>query len=45
MVLAIGSPFGFDYLRLQAGIISGGRSWPNESYVPLSRPMWLSNPG
>lgn len=33
-VLAIGSPFGFDY-SVTAGIVSAkGRSLPNESYVP-----------
>src|SRR5690606_29483648 len=34
-VLAIGSPFGFDY-SVTAGIVSAkGRSLPNESYVPF----------
>ena len=41
-VLAIGSPFGFDY-SVTAGIVSAkGRSLPTENYVPLSRPTSLS---
>ncbi|MFO7706521.1 MAG: DegQ family serine endoprotease [Halopseudomonas sp.] len=44
-VLAIGSPFGFDY-SVTAGIISAkGRSLPNESYVPFIQTDVAINPG
>lgn len=44
-VLAIGSPFGFDY-SVTAGIISAiGRSLPNENYVPFIQTDVAINPG
>ncbi len=44
-VLAIGSPFGFDY-SVTAGIISAiGRSLPNENYVPFIQTDAAINPG
>ncbi len=44
-VLAIGSPFGFDY-SATAGIISAiGRSLPRENYVPFIQTDVVINPG
>lgn len=44
-VLAIGSPFGFDY-SVTAGIISAiGRSLPNENYIPFIQTDVAINPG
>ena len=44
-VVAIGSPFGFDY-SVTAGIVSAkGRSLPNENYVPFIQPEVAINPG
>lgn len=44
-VVAIGSPFGFDY-SVTAGIVSAkGRSLPNESYVPFIQTDVAINPG
>lgn len=44
-VLAIGSPFGFDYSVTQ-GIISGtGRNLPSENYVPFIQTDVAINPG
>jgi serine protease Do len=44
-VLAIGSPFGFDY-SVTSGIISAiGRSLPNENYVPFIQTDAAINPG
>ena len=44
-VLAIGSPFGFEY-SVTAGIVSGkGRSLRNESYVPFIQSDVAINPG
>jgi serine protease Do len=44
-VLAIGSPFGFDY-SATAGIVSAkGRSLPRESYVPFIQTDVAINPG
>lgn len=44
-VLAIGSPFGFNYTATQ-GIISGlGRSLPNGNYVPFIQTDAAVNPG
>ena len=44
-VLAIGSPFGFDY-TVTAGIVSAlGRSLPNENYVPFIQTDVAINPG
>src|SRR5690554_2889761 len=44
-VIAIGSPFGFDY-SVTAGIVSAkGRSLPNESYVPFIQTDVAINPG
>lgn len=44
-VLAIGSPFGFDY-SVTAGIISAiGRSLPSENYVPFIQTDVAINPG
>ena len=44
-VLAIGSPFGFNYTMTQ-GIISGlGRSLPNGNYVPFIQTDAAVNPG
>lgn len=44
-VLAIGSPFGFEF-SVTAGIVSGtGRSLPRESYVPFIQTDVAINPG
>mgnify|MGYP002738704584 CR=1 FL=1 len=44
-MLAIGSPFGFEY-SVTAGIVSAkGRSLPNESYVPFIQTDVAINPG
>ncbi len=44
-VLAIGSPFGFDY-SVTAGIVSAkGRALPNENYVPFVQTDVAINPG
>lgn len=44
-VMAIGSPFGFDY-SVTAGIVSAkSRSLPNESYVPFIQTDVAINPG
>lgn len=44
-VLAIGSPFGFDF-SVTAGIVSAkGRSLPNENYVPFIQTDVAINPG
>jgi serine protease Do len=44
-VLAIGSPFGFDY-SVTAGIVSAkGRSLPGENYVPFIQTDVAINPG
>ena len=44
-VLAIGSPFGFDY-SVTAGIVSAkGRSLPNDNYVPFIQTDVAINPG
>ncbi len=44
-VLAIGSPFGFDY-SVTAGIVSAkGRSLPSENYVPFIQTDVAINPG
>ncbi|MDG9671560.1 DegQ family serine endoprotease [Hahella sp. CR1] len=44
-VVAIGSPFGFEY-TVTAGIVSAkGRSLPNESYVPFIQTDVAINPG
>ncbi|SDT93476.1 DegQ family serine endoprotease [Halopseudomonas salegens] len=44
-VLAIGSPFGFDY-SVTAGVVSAkGRSLPNENYVPFIQTDVAINPG
>lgn len=44
-VLAIGSPFGFEY-SVTAGIVSAkGRSLPNENYVPFIQTDVAINPG
>lgn len=44
-VLAIGSPFGFDY-TVTAGIVSAkGRSLPRENYVPFIQTDVAINPG
>ncbi len=44
-VLAIGSPFGFEY-TVTAGIVSAkGRSLPNENYVPFIQTDVAINPG
>lgn len=44
-VLAIGSPFGFDY-SVTAGIVSAkGRSLPNENYIPFIQTDVAINPG
>lgn len=44
-VLAIGSPFGFDY-SVTAGIVSAkGRSLPKENYVPFIQTDVAINPG
>ncbi len=43
-VLAIGSPFGFDYWA-SAGIVSAKmRNMMGERQYPLFKPMWLSTP-
>lgn len=44
-VVAIGSPFGFDY-SVTAGIVSAvGRALPNENYVPFIQTDVAINPG
>ena len=44
-MLAIGSPFGFDY-SVTAGIVSAkGRALPNENYVPFIQTDVAINPG
>jgi serine protease Do len=44
-VVAIGSPFGFDY-SVTAGIVSAtGRALPDESYVPFIQTDVAINPG
>jgi serine protease Do len=44
-VLAIGSPFGFDY-TVTSGIVSAkGRTLPNETYVPFIQTDVAINPG
>lgn len=44
-VLAIGSPFGFDY-SVTAGIVSAkGRNLPNDNYVPFIQTDVAINPG
>jgi serine protease Do len=44
-VLAIGSPFGFDY-SVTAGIVSAkGRNLPNDTYVPFIQTDVAINPG
>lgn len=44
-VLAIGSPFGFDY-SVTAGIVSAiGRNLPNENYIPFIQTDVAINPG
>ncbi len=44
-VMAIGSPFGFDY-TVTAGIVSAkGRSLPNDTYVPFIQTDVAINPG
>lgn len=44
-VIAIGSPFGFDY-SVTAGIVSAkGRSLPNDNYVPFIQTDVAINPG
>ncbi len=44
-VLAIGSPFGFDY-TVTSGIVSAkGRNLPNENYVPFIQTDVAINPG
>ncbi|MBE0482793.1 MAG: DegQ family serine endoprotease [Bacterioplanes sp.] len=44
-VVAIGSPFGFDY-SVTAGIVSAiGRNLPNENYVPFIQTDVAINPG
>ncbi len=44
-VVAIGSPFGFDY-SVTAGIVSAkGRSLPNDNYVPFIQTDVAINPG
>lgn len=44
-VVAIGSPFGFDY-TVTAGIVSAkGRSLPNDNYVPFIQTDVAINPG
>ncbi len=44
-VLAIGSPFGFDYSVTQGIISAMGRSLPNENYVPFIQTDVAINPG
>ena len=44
-VLAIGSPFGFDYSVTQGIISAMGRSLPNDSYVPFIQTDVAINPG
>ncbi len=44
-VLAIGSPFGFDYSVTQGIISAIGRSLPNENYVPFIQTDVAINPG
>lgn len=44
-VLAIGSPFGFDYTVTQGIVSAKGRSLPNENYVPFIQTDVAINPG
>ncbi len=44
-VLAIGSPFGFDYSVTQGIVSAMGRSLPNDSYVPFIQTDVAINPG
>ena len=44
-VLAIGSPFGFDYSVTQGIVSAMGRSLPNENYVPFIQTDVAINPG
>lgn len=44
-VLAIGSPFGFDYSVTQGIVSAIGRSLPNENYVPFIQTDVAINPG
>ena len=44
-VLAIGSPFGFDYSVTQGIVSAKGRSLPNENYVPFIQTDVAINPG
>ena len=44
-VLAIGSPFGFDYSVTQGIISAIGRNLPNENYVPFIQTDVAINPG
>ncbi len=44
-VLAIGSPFGFEYTATQGIISALGRSLPNENYVPFIQTDVAVNPG
>ncbi len=44
-VLAIGSPFGFDYSVTQGIISAIGRSLPNENYIPFIQTDVAINPG
>ena len=44
-VLAIGSPFGFDYSVTQGIVSAMGRSLPNENYIPFIQTDVAINPG
>ncbi len=44
-VLAIGSPFGFDYSVTQGIVSAMGRNLPNDSYVPFIQTDVAINPG
>ncbi|MGI9228459.1 MAG: Do family serine endopeptidase [Gammaproteobacteria bacterium] len=44
-VLAIGSPFGFDYSVTQGIVSSIGRNLPNDNYVPFIQTDVAINPG
>jgi len=44
-VLAIGSPFGFDYSVTQGIISAIGRALPNDSYIPFIQTDVAINPG
>ena len=44
-VLAIGSPFGFDYSVTQGIVSAIGRSLPNENYIPFIQTDVAINPG